>query len=218
MIKKVLNLLYSIYFNFRYLNIKQAIKLPIKINHNINVLKLRKGNIQIDSTKIERFMIELGFDGSGFVAEKKSSLMIENNGTLLFKGKVKLAEGLNIYINNGHVAIGEKIYINRNFLLQCENVIEIGDDSLIGWNVNMRDTSGHKIYKNGKLKETQNKIILGKHVWVASDATIIGNTQIKDGCIVGCNSLVNNLKTKDKNSLIVGSPAIEKEGAYIWEE
>ena len=47
--RKLLNILYSLYFNFRYLPLSKAIYLPIYVTTNLCDVKLRRGQIIIDA-------------------------------------------------------------------------------------------------------------------------------------------------------------------------
>lgn len=217
MLNKILNLFYSIYFNLKYMPLSIAIKLPIIISYKTKIYHLKKGDIQIKSDNIEKFMIKIGFDGSSFVSENNSSINIVNNGKMVLGSRIKIAEGVNIYVDNGNLVIGNNVYINRNILVQCTNKINIDDYCLIGWNISLRDTSGHKVEKNGGKSSKKNEINIGKRVWIASDVTIVGNNNIKSNCIVACNSVVTNFKSSSENKLIAGIPAKEKGGDYKWE-
>lgn len=217
MLNKILNLFYSIYFNLKYMPFSIAIKFPIVISYKTKIYHLKKGDIQIKSNNVEKFMIKIGFDGSSFVSENNSSINIVNNGKMILGSHIKIAEGVNIFVDNGNLVIGNNIYINRNILIQCTNKINIDDDCLIGWNISLRDTSGHKVKKNGFNSSKKNEINIGKRVWIASDVTIVGDNNIKSNCIVACNSIVTNFQSSNENKLIAGIPAKEKDGDYEWE-
>lgn len=45
-----------------------------------------------------------------------------------------------------HHRLGNDFYANRNLTIQCEKQILFGDNDLLGWNVSVRDTDGHRIY------------------------------------------------------------------------
>ena len=215
-IKDIINLPKTLYVNFICLNFKDAIKLPIKVNHNVKIGNIDKGCIKLEGD-IHKYMLKLGFSGAGFVSENKSYLFIKN-GTIVFKGRTIIAEGFNIFIKNGSVKIGENFYSNKNMQLQSEEKIEIGKDCLLGWNVSIRDTDGHKITKDGKKYDEKGKISIGNHVWIASHCIILKNSLITDESIVGCNSLVCGLKMEEKNSLLAGIPAKIKKNNISWEE
>lgn len=79
--------------------------------------------------------------------------------------------------------------------------------------VSFQSNDGHDIFdvKTGKNTNAslemskRKKIIIGNHVWIGQDATVLYNTEIGDGSIVGTKSLV---KSKfPNNCVIAGNPA-----------
>lgn len=197
----------SLYINLRCLPIKQAIKMPIRIKWNVKIGKIDKKCIYIKSNNIKKYMIKLGFQGAKFVSENNSYFTIKNGGKVFINGNITIAEGFNILIDGGRLELGNNLYANRNLQVQCEKNIVLGDNDLLGWNVNLRDTDGHKIFENNNEKECVEDIVIGEHVWIASDVTVLKGTHVFKDCIVACNSLVCGKKFNNDRSLIAGSPA-----------
>ena len=83
--------------------------------------------------------------------------------------------------------------------------MKFGKDVLLGWNINIRDSDGHKIIETSN-KKIINNINIGNHVWICSNVDILKGTQIGDNCIIGYRSLVCGLKCED-GKLIAGVPA-----------
>lgn len=205
MISKFFSLLFTVYSNFRYLPFNQAKLLPIKINHKVRV-RLKRGDIII-SAPITRFMIKMGFQGSGFIPYSTSSLEIMNNGKLFFQGTCILGEGCNIFVNHGSLTIGNNFYANRNLIFQAEDQSIIGDNVLIGWNVSIRDTDGHIVNKSGIDDKSTGGIKLKDGCWIAAQVTILKETIISKGSIVGTGSIVIGLRMETPHCMIAGIPA-----------
>ena len=93
--------------------------------------------------------------------------------------------------------------------------ITFGEDVLLGWNINVRDSDGHVIYKDGIQKESLKPVSIGDHVWIASFVDILKGVVIPDGCVIGYRSCLTGLYTS-KNSLIAGYPAREIQGNIEW--
>ncbi len=91
--------------------------------------------------------------------------------------------------------------------------IRFGEDCMMSRRVSLQSNDGHDIFdvKTGqntnatielsKLK----KIIIGNHVWIGQDATVLYNTKIGDGSIIGAKSLVKN--NFSNNCVVGGNPA-----------
>lgn len=208
----------TLYFNFRCLTFKQAIRLPIRVKRGTKHGILSKKSISIKSEDIFRSMILLGFRGGKFINSSNGYISIYNGGHIEFRGACNFAEGFSFSIEGGNLVIGKNFYANRNLCIECTENIIIGDNNLIGWNVSIRDTDGHRIFENDVPKILKAPITIDNHVWIASDTIILKGTHISDGSIVACNSLVNGLKVIKNNSLIAGIPAKIKKSNIRWEE
>ncbi|SDN05531.1 hypothetical protein [Bacillus sp. OK048] len=207
----------SVFFNFIVFPFAIAIKMPVRIRYNVKLGKLRKNSVQLNCVP-KYFMVKLGFQGAGFVSANHSSFSVLKDGCIIFSGECVIAEGFNIFIDNGVVTIGEGFYSNRNFELQCEREISIGQDVLLGWNVSVRDTDGHKTYFNGIENNDRECVVVNNHVWIASHCTILKGTHLSQGSIVGCNSLVCGVKMEQPNCLLAGVPARVKKQGITWKE
>ena len=73
MMQKILSVIKTIYFNYRYLPIMEARYLPIKVSWDLHV-KLKKHDIIfMDNVKLRYGMVKLGFSGTPFIPASKES-------------------------------------------------------------------------------------------------------------------------------------------------
>lgn len=79
----------------------------------------------------------------------------------------------------------------------------------------IRSSDGHSVIDattGAVINETAEKIIIGDHVWIGTEAMILKNSQIGSNSIVGAKSIINK-KFTDENVVIAGIPAkIVKKG------
>lgn len=208
----------TLYFNFRVFNFGTAIKLPIYIHYNIEIIQLYKDCIQLNSKKISTFMIKIGIGGSDAIKNSKGKIFLskKSKGIIMFKGKAKFSNGIVLYVNGGSITFGDNFSCNKHCFISADNKIVFGNDVLLGWNISLRDSDGHKIiYKNEKKKD--NNVSIGNHVWICSNVDILKNSRIGNNCVIGYKSLVTNLKT-DNNKLIAGMPAKVMKDDINWEK
>jgi acetyltransferase-like isoleucine patch superfamily enzyme len=103
------------------------------------------------------------------------------------------------------IRVGRNVFINQNCTFYDLGGLDIGDDVLIGPNVSLI-TSGHPIApserRNGVIAKP---IVIGRNVWIAAGATIIGGVTVGENSVVAAGSVV----TKDvpPNTLVGGNPA-----------
>lgn len=108
---------------------------------------------------------------------------------------------------NGCIEIGQKVRINRGTTIFSYDRIVIGDDTLIGEFVSIRDANhGIRVSKKINTQPHEAKeIIIGNDVWIGRGSVILPGVSIGDGSIIGANSVVT--KTIPENVIAVGTPA-----------
>lgn len=109
----------TIYFNFKCLSFNEAIRIPIFISYKVELKKIKRNVIKIDSDCISTLMIKIGFNGTEEIAPKRSMINMED-GKILFKGTCAIAEGCTIGVSNGGVIeFGDNFTANKNFFISC---------------------------------------------------------------------------------------------------
>lgn len=206
----------TVYFNFKALPIKQAVKLPVFVSYKVNLIEVKKGILEFPNG-ISFFLVRIGAGGSPSLPSQQSSIRM-GGGKLSFLGKARMGEGTIINIK-GKMIIGKCFSTNKNCLLSCTNKVVIGDDVLFGWDCHVfDDNGGHRVLYNGverKHSNEENAIIIGNHVWICSYAHLLAGSGIGNGSILGYKSLLTK-NYNEENVLIVGSPAKIKENNVKW--
>ena len=104
-----------------------------------------------------------------------------------------------------NVRVGNGVYINFNVTFVDDGNIYIGDNVLIGPNVNII-TSGHPInpYLRSKKYLYVKDVHIGNNVWLGAGSIILPGVSIGDNSVIGAGSVV----TKDipSNVVAVGNP------------
>lgn len=208
------SLLFSIYFNFRYLPIKQAIKLPILL-YKPHFLCC-KGKIIIDSPSIKTGMICLGrfcvalYPNNGFTFEN-------HGGCIIFKGRCSI--GNNSVISVGHkgkIVFGENFIATTTLKLVSFHFIKFGNDVLCGWDCLFSDTDFHRLtlIDEKEFLRAFGKIEIGNNCWFAMRNIILKNTYVPENCVIAANSLLNK-QYKESYVLLAGQPAnVKRKGVY----
>lgn len=221
-IKKILHFIISmpktIYFNFKYLSVKDAIKLPILVSNRV-FLEIVGGKILIDGP-VKFRMIKIGFSEPGLFDYKKNRSVWSNKGTIIFKGNASLGSGRKIAIDreSGKIIFGENFTITANTQIWSRNRIEFGKNNLISWDNIIMDTDSHKIYDkvSDNLLNIDKEIKIGDNVWIGCRCTILKGTIIGDDTVIGANSMVNGNYSKYNNVIIGGNPIGIKRECIYW--
>ena len=212
----LLTFFYSLFFNIKYLPFKYAMRVPILISPKVKIERLCRGGIVFEYEP-KYGDIRIGLNASRGYITKMSYLSISRDGRLTFRGRVKLSAGISIRIDKGNLTFGAKTFVNGNCMFRCTKSIILGDELLVGWNVNFSTDDGHYIIENNKIKLKEKDINVGRHVWIASDTKIAKGVKISNDSVVAQNSLVTS-QFFESNILIAGIPAKIVKNNINWKK
>ncbi|WP_118180502.1 sugar O-acetyltransferase [Paraburkholderia phosphatilytica] len=103
------------------------------------------------------------------------------------------------------IRVGRNVFINQNCTFYDLGGLDIADDVMIGPNVSII-TASHPIEPSQRRSGVIAKpIVIGRNVWIAAGATIIGGVTVGENSVIAAGSVV----TKDvpPNTLAGGNPA-----------
>lgn len=103
-----------------------------------------------------------------------------------------------------NITLGKRVFINSGCKFQDQGGVVIGDDCLIGHNTVLA-TLNHDLAPSRRADMHPAPIVIGRNVWIGSNATVLPGVTIGDDAVVAAASVV----TKDvpEKSVVVGSPA-----------
>lgn len=211
-----INLLKTIYFNFRLLPFRQAIHLPFFL-YRVK-LKNMNGKVLLESSKIKPGMVRLGGVYNSFFETGKFKLVWENRGTCVFKGECIVGHNSAIVTgNHGYIEFGANFRAYTTIRLCSYKSIVIGKNSRISWESQLVDTDFHETIniETGERSIPTKEIVIGKNNWIGNRVSIMKGTKTPDFCIVGACSLLNKEYDLPEYSLMAGVPAkLKKTGLY----
>ncbi len=135
------------------------------------------------------------------VPQRASAITLEN-GAALDRGVILLATS-----DAARIVIGPNTYINRHTMIDADELVEIGEHTMIGPFCYLTDhdhpiTAGHAPGE-GPLVSTPTR--LGARCWIGAHVTILKGVTIGDGTVVGAGSVVT--KSLPAGVVAVGNPA-----------
>ena len=131
-------------------------------------------------------------------------LQMNDNSQLVIDGSVRVGPGTLISINkNARIEFGNNVYVNSNCKLVSSSSISIGADSVVSWDVEIRDSDFHEMCRDGF--EVSKPIVIGSRVWVGSRVSILKGVNVGSGAVIATGAVV----TRDvpEKSLAAGVPA-----------
>lgn len=223
LIKKILNSLEArlcqprvsvwrtIYFNFRTLPFRQAVKLPIFIysGHKLFILS---GKVIIEG-QIKKGMIQIGKNTESFsLCDNSGFIQINEGCTLRFLGPAKIGVNTKMRLVSSNVTIGKNAFIGTGVrIIANGSYIVIGEGSRIAFETIIMNSSFHYTYNDNKgcYSRMTNPIIIGAYNWIGNRSTITGNVHTKDFTIICAGSLVNKDFTSVEGTypMLGGQPA-----------
>ncbi|PAJ74375.1 maltose acetyltransferase [Pseudoalteromonas sp. NBT06-2] len=123
--------------------------------------------------------------------------------------------GQDVFIESGFhcdyadgIFLGDRVFININCTILDGAEVNIGQDTLIGPNVQILTVS-HDVNPQERLNKYNyaTNIQIGKNVWVAAGVIILPGVTIGDNSVIGAGSVVS--KDVDPDSLYLGNPAVK---------
>lgn len=210
----------TIWFNFRVLPFKQALKLPILMYGKWS-FKTLQGKVIIDADCISHGMFAFGMDTAGYVSSSISTLSFPKGSLFKISTGVRIGQGVSIFFYpNSILSMSINSSLGDNAKIICSKSIEIGAYSGITWECQVMSFNSHYIVDacTENIKQISNSIYIGDYCWICNRTTIMPGTRIPNRTIVASNSLLSKDYTSmyhEDGIMLGGCPAkFIKKGVY----
>lgn len=203
----------TLWFNFRHLPFKQAVKLPIfvyKAKVTGNGKFIYEGPLKLGA-------VRLGFNQVSIYPN--SGIKIEN------RGRIVLSNGCHIG-NDSYISVGptgllvfdEHSEATAGLKLACYSRITLQKNVLIGWDCLISDTDFHRTMSvDGRRPHGVGPIEIGEGTWVANGCRIYKNSVIPRLCVIGAGTSIHGKVDCAEKSLITNdvSAIVRREGIWL---
>ncbi|MFA6947283.1 MAG: hypothetical protein WC220_15425, partial [Pedobacter sp.] len=163
----------TIYFNLKYLPIKEALKFPVLVSTNV-LLKKVSGRIHF-GCPIKFGLIQMGYGNVGIFDKKMSRTIWDVSGDVTFCGYGTIGHGSKIMVaSEGSLIFGDKLKISAEVSFIVYKKIQIGYNCYMAWETLLMDTDFHKIKnENDDIINSPQPIIIGDFVWIGCKCVIL---------------------------------------------
>lgn len=197
-------------FNNNKLSFRSYIflKVSIKIKGKLNSVQFKK-NSRIKNSKL----IVIGNKNIIFINDDASinnlNLVIKGSGNYVEIGKETKISKLDITIssNSSKLIIGNKTTVSgfSEIIIKEGESIQIGRDCMISRGVIFRTSDSHSIVsvKDKKRVNFAKSILIGDHVWIGQNVSILKGSEIKQNSIIASNTTIT--KRIDDTNVVIGS-------------
>lgn len=180
----------TLYYNYRFFSINEAICLPVFIGKNTHFYGNGKLVLQ-NKENLENAKIYIGVKALKWM-ENSANTVIYNDGLItLESNNIFIGSGSHIEVSkNAELYLGNEFNITGKSTILCNRKISFQRDVLISWDTLFMDSDAHTVVdENGKINY-DDEINVGNHVWIGAKSTVLSGTNIEDENVIGCNSVV----------------------------
>lgn len=144
--------------------------------------------------------IELGCDLMR-KSKAETRVRLQKNAIWNSVGGSKISYGSTIELQEDAILDTEYFTMNSNSTIVAAKRITFGKDVMISRNVLIYDSDFHSILDiDGNCKNKSRPVVIGSHVWLSANVTVLKGTIIGEGSIIGLNSVVSN--TVQENTIV----------------
>jgi acetyltransferase-like isoleucine patch superfamily enzyme len=203
-----INWIKTLWFNFKALPLKEALRMPIIISWNVKVRSVGKITIEEPVTP---GMISIGVIKIDPWETNEDQIIFCNEGHIIFGGRTKIHPGVRLTVfPNAELKLGERVLFGCKTRIVCSKSITLGHDVRFSWEGQLFDTDFHFLtnINTGHVSHRQRPVAIGDNVFIGNRCTIGKGTVIPNGSVISCCSKVSgNHSSEGENLLFVGNPA-----------
>lgn len=179
------------------------------------IIPYRNSVIEIEdgaSIYLEDGDIEIGLDllnGS----KEETRVRLRRGSTWRSSGGCGISYGCTIEVLENALLKTQYYTMNTGSILVAARNISIGQDTMLGRDVVVYDSDYHSIYdERGEIQNYSAPVIIGNHVWIATQAMILKGSTIEEDSIIGARAVVTG--TVKRGTIYCGDIRIGKEKKY----
>jgi acetyltransferase-like isoleucine patch superfamily enzyme len=198
-------------------NLYQRYLVGIPFNLYTKTISGLNNQVRVNANIIWRLSIHInGLNNTVTIANAKliRNLHIEiigDNNNIYIGNDCQIKKGVVWIEGDSNICmIGSQTTIESAELYLTEKYtkIEIGNDCMLADSIVFRTGDSHSILdmQTNRVLNRAGNIVIGDHVWIGQGVTLLKNSVVQNGTVIGTRSLVNK-SFEDTNIILAGVPA-----------
>lgn len=197
----------SIWYNFRLLPAKQAVRLPLLVSHR-TVMENLSGQLILKVQKPRAGLVKIGFttcQNSNFHSERTR---LNLRGTVVVEGDCSFGAGSCTEVAEGAtLTLGSRFNLGPRSMLLCHKAVSIGTHGRISWDCTLMDTDQHALVdSDGNRTNPDREVVIGSNVWIGCNSIITKGTHIAHDCTVAAGARLAG-HYDEPMTVLAGNPA-----------
>lgn len=211
-----IGILKTLWFNYRYFKLKEAVFLPVILARDVQIRQCKRGFCKLLGGRGKFGVLRFGFGDRLSNYSQKSSIAISGKIIVVGSSIHAFGPGTRLVVSeSGTLTIGENFTASVNNKILCYHSITIGNDNMWSFDNIIMDTDAHQILQeDGNVINKNKSILFGDHVWLGCRNIVLKGTIIPNGCMVASGSKLS-CKFEKENCIITSHKTILKEN-IIW--
>lgn len=187
--------------------------LPVSATRRTRIQRERGATITVGKKLLLGYQhLNLGQDR---FSGARTTLDLGKSSSVEIEGWAALGPGVGIAVSDGaHFSMGDGSYISANGTVLCTVDVRIGRNCALAWGLMIMDTDFHEIVRPNGDRPDRAPVVIGDHVWIGAQVTILRGVTIGDGAIVGAGSVVT--QSVPAGALVRGNPAVVVREGVDW--
>lgn len=208
----IMSVFRSYLFCLRHLPFQQAKMCPILFHWRTKTYVSKDARLLIDCP--QKYGVRIGIWGGSYAkANRRTNFQMFDKAVVRFQGPASFSKGTHVIARgNAHLEVGEHFFCNANCDILCNKLIRFGQDNLLGWNITLLDSDGHNTIVNGKCQEASKSILLGNHIWIGAESSILKGVSLAKGTIVPYGSIIH--KSNDSENVVFQNKVLKSD--IVW--
>ena len=202
-IAHLLNVINSYIFCFRYLPFTKAKNCPILIDWRVKTYISPHATIIVN--KASKYSINIGcHNGSYGLRRTKTQFYIYDNAQVIFNGNAIISKGSNIIARkNASLSFGDSFFCNSNCNILANKGIYLGNNTLMGWNITIMDSDGHRIIYNNTEQESCKEVYIDNHCWIGSYPSILKGVKLDKNTVIPYGAIIHKSTNGYTNTIFM---------------